>query len=91
MIGILEVSPNAKIIVCTIGQNLFVKILNLTSLEDQYNLNDSKIENHNTAFLPIYFDFDYFTPYSELQKTSVSQPPVEEKLPLLIDLPLDKR
>ena len=63
---LLEISPNGKIIISVIGHSVFIKILNLSSLEDQYNINNSKVENHNTAFLPIYFDFDYGNEYSEL-------------------------
>ena len=33
-ISLLEVSPNGKIIVSVIGPNIFIKILNITSLED---------------------------------------------------------
>ena len=78
-ISLLEVSPNGKIIVSIIDSNIFIKILNITSLEDQYNMHNSKVENHNTAFLPIYFDFDYGNEFSEMQR-SFSILPQPEKI-----------
>ena len=71
-------SPNGKIIVSIIDSNIFIKILNITSLEDQYNMHNSKIENHNTAFLPIYFDFDYGNEFSEMQRSFSILPPAEK-------------
>ena len=92
-IDLLEVSPSGKIIVSVIGSQLFIKILNITSLEDQYNLSNSKVQNHNTAFLPIYFDYDYGNEFSEIQrnypKQSAAEHPQEQVL--LVDLAMEKR
>ena len=92
-ISLIEVSPNGKIIVSIIDNNIFIKILNITSLEDQYNMHNSKVENHNTAFLPIYFDFDYGNEFSEMQRSFSILPPDQkfECKTLLLDLAVEKR
>ena len=86
-------SPNGKIIVSIIDSNIFIKILNITSLEDQYNMHNSKVENHNTAFLPIYFDFDYGNEFSEMQRSFSILPPASkpDHRTLLLDLAIEKR
>ena len=56
-------------------------------------MHNSKVENHNTAFLPIYFDFDYGNEFSEMQRSFSILPPASkpDHRTLLLDLAIEKR
>ena len=57
----LEISPSGKILVCTMDdqKEIFIKIINEQSIEEQYNITTGMLESSRAPFMPTYFDYDY--------------------------------
>ena len=60
-IKVLEISPSGKILVCTMDdqKEIFIKIINEQSIEEQYNITTGMLESSRAPFMPTYFDYDY--------------------------------
>lgn len=60
-IKILEISPSGKLLVCTMDdqKEIFIKVINEQSIEEQYNIRTGMVESKRAPFMPTYFDYDY--------------------------------
>lgn len=59
--NLLEISPSGRVLVSTFGDqaDIFVKVINEQTVDDQYNISTAHVESSRAPFMPIYFDYDY--------------------------------
>ena len=61
-IDLIAVSPRAKMIVCLIGNEIFIKVIKLAiAANKEKNINPYNYQEQIT-FMPLYLDYDYVHP-----------------------------